>query len=105
MLKITESAANHIKEQSSQANADGLVLRIAAKTNQDGSFEYGLGFDEVKDGDLQSTQHDVGLIFDPQSNELLEEATLDYAQLDDGQMSFIFINPIDPNYIPPKRQK
>ena len=105
MLKISESAANHIQEQIKQANADNLSLRIAAKTNQDGSFEYGMGFDEVKDDDLVSNQYGVELVFDKQSHELLEDATMDYVQLDDGQMGFVFLNPLDPNYIPPKRKK
>jgi iron-sulfur cluster assembly protein len=107
MLKITENAANQIKEQIKQSKADeeGLILRIAAKTNQDGSFEYGMGFDEPREDDAKTNQYDIDIVIDPKSLELLEEATMDFDQLEDGQVGFIFMNPFDPNYNPPKKQK
>jgi len=80
-----------------------MVLRVAAKTNQDGSFEYGMGFDESNENDIKITQHGVNIIVDPQSAELLEEAEMDYAELEKGQFSFIFSNPLDPGYIAPEK--
>ena len=103
MLIITEAAAKQITEQIKQSDAHGLVLRVAAKTNEDGSFDYGMGFDEAKEEDIKSSQHDVDIVMDLQSAELLEDATMDYVELEQGQFHFIFSNPIDPNYIPPKK--
>ena len=103
MLKITSAAAEQIKEQIKQNDADGLYLRIAAKTNKDGSFEYGMGFDESNEHDTKVNSHDLILISDPQSAELLEDATMDYVEIEPGQFHFIFSNPIDPNYTPPQK--
>ncbi len=103
MLTITEAAAQQIINQIEQSNAQGMVLRVAAKTNEDGSFDYGMGFDESKDEDITLNQHNIDIVMDPQSAELLEDATMDYVELEQGQYHFIFSNPIDPNYIPPKK--
>lgn len=105
MLTITETAAKQIIGQIEQSNAHDMVLRVAAKTNEDGSFDYGMGFDESKDDDIKSSQFNVNIVMDPQSAELLEDATMDYVELEQGQFHFIFSNPIDPNYIPPKKGK
>lgn len=105
MLKITEAAAKQIADQAKQNNAGNLVLRIAAKTNQDGSFDYGMGFDEAKEDDVTTSQHSVDIVIDPQSAELLEDATMDYVELEENQFHFVFLNPLDPNYIPPKKGK
>ncbi len=105
MLRITEAAAHQILDQQKQTNDEGLVLRIAAKTNQDGSFEYGIGFDEPKEDDVKSTQYTVTTVMDPQSAELLDDATMDFVEIEPGQFHFVFSNPLDPNYMPPKKEK
>jgi iron-sulfur cluster assembly protein len=105
MFSITENAVKIIKEAAKQSNIETLILRIAAKNNQDGSIEYGMGFDESKDTDIKIPYDDVEIVIDPTSNELLEEATMDYVELEPGQFNFIFMNPLDPNYKPPKKKK
>ena len=103
MLTITEAAAKQIIEQVKQTEAKGMLLRIAAKTNQDGSFDYGIGFDEEKEDDIKTSQHQVNIAMDPQSAELLDDASMDYVELEEGQFHFVFSNPLDPNYMPPKK--
>jgi len=105
MLTITEAAAKQIIEQTKQTDAHNLVLRVAAKTNKDGSFDYGMGFDEVKEEDLKTNQYTVDVVMDPQSAELLDDATMDYVELEQNQYHFVFLNPLDPNYTPPKKNK
>lgn len=105
MFQITTDAARQIENQSKESNAEGMVLRIAAKTNQDGSFEYGMGFDEEKDHDFKMNLHGIHVVIDPQSQELLEDATLDFVELEPGQYNFIFMNPLDPNYMPAKKSR
>ena len=102
MLKITEAAASQIKDQLKQVTEEGLYLRIAAKTTPEGPFEYGMGFDESNEMDVKVNTHDLILITDPQSAELLEDATMDYVEIEPGQFNFIFSNPIDPNYSAPQ---
>jgi len=45
------------------------------------------------------------IFIDPQSHELLEDATLDFVELEPGQFNFIFMNPLDPNYSPVKKSQ
>ncbi|HED17118.1 MAG TPA: iron-sulfur cluster assembly accessory protein [Gammaproteobacteria bacterium] len=104
MFKYTDSAAEHIKLTAAQANGEP-VLRVAAKTNSDGSIEYGMGFDEAKEGDTQVQNGGVTVVIDSMSIEILEETTLDYVEIEPGQFNFIFLNPLDPNYTPVKKSK
>ena len=103
MLAITEAAAIIIAEQHKETNAGEMFLRLAAKANQDGSIEYGIGFDDANDHDIKINQFDIVVITDPQSAELLDEATMDYVEIENGQFHFIFSNPLDKNYTPPKK--
>ena len=103
MLAITEAAAKIIAQQHKETNAGTMFLRLAAKANEDGSIEYGMGFDEANDQDIKIKQFDIEVIVDTQSSELLDEATMDYVEIEDGQFHFIFSNPLDKNYVPPKK--
>ena len=106
MFKITDNAAKQIKVAAEQSDAGNMVLRVAAKANQDGSIEYGMGFDEANEADIKVEHGDVEIVIDPASNDLLEDATMDYVELDQGQFHFIFMNPLDPNSTPaPKERK
>ena len=105
MFTLTKSAARQIVEAASQSEADGLSLRIAAKFTADGSIDYAMGFDEPAENDVRSTQHDVEILIDPASIELLDECVMDYVELEPGTQEFIFLNPADPHYVPPKKEK
>ncbi len=105
MFSVTDNAAKQIRQAAEQSEAQNMALRIAAKANQDGSIEYGMGFDDPKENDIRVAADGVEILIDPPSNELLEEATLDYVEIEPGEMRFIFMNPLDPHYVPPKRQK
>jgi iron-sulfur cluster assembly protein len=105
MFTITEAALEQIRQAIQQSEAQGLALRIAAKSNQDGSIEYGMGFDEASEADTRVSNGDVEIVMDPPSSELLEEATMDFVEMEPGHMRFIFLNPLDPHYVPPKKGK
>jgi len=104
MFQFTDSAAEHIKLTAAQANGQP-VLRVAAKTNSDGSIEYGMGFDDASEGDVEIKNNDATVIIDAMSIEILEDTTLDYVEIEPGQYNFIFMNPLDPNYTPVKKSK
>lgn len=104
MFKFTDSAAEHIRQSASRAN-EQPVLRVAAKTNSDGSIEYGMGFDEIKEGDIKVQNSDVTVVIDPVSIEILDDTTMDFVELEEGKYNFIFLNPLDPNYTPVKKTK
>ncbi len=105
MFKITDAAAQQILEAAKQSEAEGLALRVAAKALSDGHIEYGMGFDEPQEGDVRVEHGGVTVVIDPPSNDLLDDASMDYVEIEPGQHRFIFLNPLDPHYQPPKKSK
>ena len=102
-IKITKIAAEKIKKAAVESQTDKLPLRIAVSKNPDGSFHYGMGFDDVgnKEGeDLMFASHEVNIVVAKSSFDLLKGTTLDYAELEPKQFHFIFLNPNDPSYSP-----
>ncbi|VAW91147.1 hypothetical protein MNBD_GAMMA23-167 [hydrothermal vent metagenome] len=99
MFTLSEAAAAQIKNSAKQSQSEGLPLRIAAKKNVDGSFHYGVGFeDKTKEEDLAFKSHDITILIAPQSIELLNGTEMDFVKMDDGEERFIFKNPNDPSY-------
>ena len=79
-----------------------MALRFAAQQKEDGTFDYLMGFDDAKEEDIQFDTEGVSVIMEPEYYSLLDETTMDYAELDDGERQFIFMNPKDRNYSKPK---
>ena len=53
------------------------------------------------DDDVLIHTEGVDIVFKPVYKELLEGAIMDFVEIEEGNPSFIFINPNDPNYVPP----
>lgn len=102
MITITPQAAKQIRVSSEQHDSAEMVLRIAAKKMEDGSFEYGMGFDEMKDEDIDIKSEGVSIIFSPEYGPMFRGMTIDFVELDDDGYQFIFLNPNDPTYVPPQ---
>ena len=49
MFQVTHSAANEILAAAARSDAAGLALAVPARQVADGSIEYGMGFDEVRE--------------------------------------------------------
>jgi len=103
MIKVTPAAAAQIKLSAEQGKVEGMSLRIAASINSDKSIHYGMGFDDSKEDDITVTSEDIELIVSAASAELLKETTIDFVELEPGNLQFIFLNPRDPNYKPPTK--
>ncbi len=103
MFKITPRAADQIRQAAKQGGTEGMALRFAAQQKEDGSFDYLMGFDDAKDEDIQFDTEGVSVIMEPEHYSLLDEAIMDFAELDDGEKQFIFLNPKDSNYREPKQ--
>jgi len=103
MITISPSALAQIKAAAGQHEA-GLCLRIAAKETPDESIDYGMGFDEEKEGDARVEFDDLTVLVAPSSQELLNGAHLDYVEMEAGNFHFIFLNPNDPHYKPPMEE-
>ena len=102
MITITPQAAEQILKSAQQAGLKEACLRLAARLGDKGVIEYGMGFDDQAEGDVLVAAGGVTLLVSPGSVELLTGATLDYVELNPGELRFIFINPNDPSHKVPK---
>jgi iron-sulfur cluster assembly protein len=102
MFRVTEAAAAQVRLAASQSGAEGMALRLAAQQKPDGSIEYVMGFDEPNEDDIRFSSGGVDIVMAPEYVPLMDQATMDFVQLDEGERQFIFLNPKDPNYTPPQ---
>jgi iron-sulfur cluster assembly protein len=102
MFKVTEQAAIQISKAAKESDMIGLALRLAARRTADGSIEYGMGFDEIKEDDIHINTKGIDIVFEPSYTALLDGAVIDFVEIEAGDFRFIFLNPNDPHYIPPK---
>ena len=101
MFRLTASAVGQVHEAARQGGAEGLALRLAAHQKPDGGIDYRMGFDEGTEDDIQIDSEGVPVVMAPEYVPLLDQATLDYIELEPGQFHFIFLNPKDSGYAPP----
>ncbi len=101
MITVTPIAAKHILESATQGNTKQLPLRLAVQLQKDGSFSYGMGFDDRDlDNDARFSCEGIEIVVSPVSLELLKGTIVDYVELEPGQFHIIFMNPNDPGYRP-----
>lgn len=116
MFKVTPAAAEQVLAAAKQGGTEGLSLRLAAHKQPDGSIDYRMGFDEATEEDIRMTCEGVDVVMAPEHVPLLDEATMDFAEIPvDGSGNpvtqaedavstskhFVFLNPKDANYTPP----
>jgi len=101
MFTLTTAAAAQVLKAAREGGTEGMALRLAASTRPDGGIDYRMGFDDIDEHDIRIETEGVTLIMAPDSVALLDEATMDYVELEPGQFHFIFLNPRDPHYRPP----
>ena len=104
MITLTPTAAKQVKHSAKESNLDGLPLRLACTRMEDGSFHYGMGFDDVKEGDVTHTSEGIDVIVSVTANEFMNGTTVDFVELEEGKQEFIFMNPNDPSYVPPAKK-
>jgi len=102
MITVTPQAAEQIAKSTPQAGPGEACLRVAARLDDKGVIEYGMGFDDKADGDTQVVANGVTILVSTGSVELLTGATLDYVEINPGEWRFIFVNPNDPSHKAPK---
>lgn len=101
MIEITKSAAEQILHSAKESGISQTHLRVAVKKNDDNSLHYAIGFDDaITEDDVKVNSNGIDLVISPKSTELASGMTIDYVELDNNEMNFIFINPNDPNYQP-----
>ena len=103
MITITPAAADQIRASAQQGGMEGLAMRIAARREPDGSIHYGMGFDEdEREGDLRISPEGIDVVIGESSRSLVDGMTVDYVEIEPGSWQFIFLNPNDVNFVPPK---
>ena len=101
MITITAAAAKQIRKASEQADAGDMYLRLAARREQDGNIEYGMGFYNNAATAEIYTSEGIDVLIADSCKELLRGATLDFVEVNPGQPEFIFLNPNDPRHKEP----
>ena len=102
MITITSQAAEQIRKSAQQkADLKEVHLRLAARLDGKGAIEYGMGFDDMGEGDVLVAADGIKVLVSPGCVELLTGATLDYVEINPGEARFIFSNPNDPSHKPP----
>ena len=103
MISLSTAALEQIRNSADTGGMATSPLRIAVKRQDDGSFHYAMGFDEQRlPGDTFFNFDGVDLVVATASKELAEGLTIDFVELEPGKTEFIFLNPNDPTYVPPK---
>jgi iron-sulfur cluster assembly accessory protein len=78
MITLTENAAKHIGTLQKEQNAAGKPLRVSVEAGGCSGMEYGMAFDEQKDGDELVSQDGVAVVIDPLSANFLKGSVIDY---------------------------
>lgn len=91
MFALTPPAAEQIVRASAEQADHQLMLRVAAKYDEnDGELVYGMGFDEEREDDLVIDSAGITILISPRSQPLLENTTLDFTEVQPGEFQFIF---------------
>ncbi len=102
MITITKRAAEEISLSLHNPDAQGMLLRIAIVDKPEG-YEYLLGLDERGGDDIHLQSSGIEYVVSYGQKQQLEGLVVDYDKVDTQQgYCFIFMNPNDPNYEPPK---
>jgi iron-sulfur cluster assembly protein len=95
MFTLTAAAAHRIRQAADASQAGDLALRVAARLGDDGSLQYGMGFDDVAEGDAALEIEGVSVVIAPSSLALLEGHALDFVEYEPGDFRFIFVPPAE----------
>ena len=102
MITVSPAAADQIRKSAKDSGSENLCLRIAARVTPDEALDYGMGFDEEKEGDIKSSSEGIEIIVAPNYVDLVHGMHIDYVELETGEHNFIFQNPNDPAHKAPK---
>lgn len=92
-LTLTENAVSKIQSLLTDENNDALHLRVFVNGGGCSGYQYGFSFDEqVNDNDTVIESHQVKMLVDPMSLDLLNGSEIDYQESLQGS-SFVIRNP------------
>lgn len=91
MFTLTPAAAGQILRAAKDGETGDMPLRVAALRGKDGALQYGMGFDDARDGDMTLEIEGVAVLIASPSQVLLQDTVLDYVELEPGSFNFIFM--------------
>jgi iron-sulfur cluster assembly accessory protein len=80
MIVLTPNAAEEVKSLLSQRENSGKSLRIYVEQGGCSGMQYGMVFDEKRDGDLPTEQNGVTVLIDPISAQYLRGTLIDFSE-------------------------
>ncbi|MBI5386817.1 MAG: iron-sulfur cluster insertion protein ErpA [Verrucomicrobia bacterium] len=81
VVTLTETAASQIKSMlTGQKENEGKALRVYVEGGGCSGLQYGMVFDEKRDGDLAVELHGVSVLVDSDSAHYLRGAVIDYSE-------------------------
>jgi iron-sulfur cluster assembly protein/iron-sulfur cluster insertion protein len=81
MITLTARAARQVRAMQSGLDAPAKKLRVFVETGGCSGFQYGMSFDETKEGDQEFVSEGVPVILDATSLAYLNGSSVDF---DDG---------------------
>ena len=79
VIGLTGAAAEELKSRRSQPDNAGKFLRVYVEQGGCSGMQYGLVFDEKRDGDLASDTQGVTVLVDPFSAKYVRGAVVDFS--------------------------
>jgi iron-sulfur cluster assembly accessory protein len=81
MIVLTPRAAAQVRTMQASAEKAGAPLRLFVEDGGCSGMQYGMSFDDTKEGDSRFESEGVAIVVDPKSLPLLSGTTVDF---DDG---------------------
>ena len=81
MITLTPRAAQRVRSMHAELAAPAKRLRVFVESGGCSGFQYGMSFDEAKEGDAELTSEGVPMLLDPASLAYLDGSAIDF---DDG---------------------
>lgn len=91
MISLTKEAAAQVRASAQQSGTDNMALRIAARVNQAGMLEFGMGFDDERSNDTLVDSWGVTLLVNAESAPMLDDVTIDFSEVSPGEHRFVFM--------------
>ena len=79
IVSLTVSAAEEVKSILGKPENSGKTLRVYVEQGGCSGMQYGMVFDEKRDGDLAAEQHGVEILVDPISAQYLRGTVVDFS--------------------------
>jgi len=79
IIHLTASAAGQVKEMIASEENAGKFLRVFIESGGCSGLQYGMVFDEKREGDLTAEFHGVAILVDNVSAEYIKGSVVDYS--------------------------